>query len=131
MEKVVALCAHAAEGADVLVVEGLVPEAGMVYSTRVNALMAKALDAELVLVGSTRGGSPDDVANSVAIAARAYGEADGERRVSCMLNRVTARSAVAGSTRAWTTPPSRRRSSSPTRRRYARRGCAPSGSSRR
>ncbi len=48
MERVVALCAHAAEGADVLVVAGMWPEPGMVHSSRVNALMLKALDAELV-----------------------------------------------------------------------------------
>src|SRR5919204_5973 len=50
MERVVALCNRAAEGADVLVVAGMWPEPGMVHSSRVNALMLKALDAELVLV---------------------------------------------------------------------------------
>jgi phosphate acetyltransferase len=86
MERVVALCARAAEGADVLVVEGMAPEPGMVYSTRVDALMLKALDAELVLVASPRGERPSELADAVAIAAHGYGVAGG--RVGCVLNRV-------------------------------------------
>src|SRR5512138_610869 len=88
MEKVVALCARAAEGADVLVVAGMWPEPGMVHSSRVNALMLKALDAELVVVGSPGGETPAELANAVAIAARGLGGfADGERTY-CFLNRV-------------------------------------------
>ncbi len=89
MERVVALCTRAAEGADVLVVEGMAPEPGHVYSTRVNALMLKALDAELVLVGSPRGETPADLANAVAIAARGLGADLDGRGVDCILNRVT------------------------------------------
>jgi BioD-like phosphotransacetylase family protein len=45
----------------------------MVHATRVNALMLKALDAELVLVAAPRSKDPDDTASAVAIAARGYG----------------------------------------------------------
>ena len=90
MEHVVALCATAGEGADVLVVEGMVPESGMVYSSRVNALMLKALDAELILVASPRDETPSQAAAAVAIAARGYGAPDPERTVACILNRVAA-----------------------------------------
>jgi phosphate acetyltransferase len=88
MEQVVAICNKASEGADVLVVEGMVPETGMVYSSRVNALMMKALDAELVLVASPRDQSPTEVADAVAIAARGYGPLAEGQTVSCVLNRV-------------------------------------------
>ncbi len=88
MERVVALCARAAEGADVLVVAGMWPEPGMVHSTRVNALMLKALDAELVLVGSPRGETPSELANAMAIAARGLGGLGDGAPVSCFLNRV-------------------------------------------
>jgi phosphate acetyltransferase len=95
MERVVALCSRAAEGADVLVVAGMWPEPGMVHSSRVNALMLKALDAELVLVGSPRGETPAELANAMAIAARGLGGfADGEP-VSCFLNRVTPNASTA------------------------------------
>lgn len=72
MEQVVALCQRAAAGADVLVVEGLVPDTGMVHATRVNALMCKALDAELVLVTAPAGLPPATVIEGARIAANAF-----------------------------------------------------------
>jgi phosphate acetyltransferase len=95
MERVVALCARAAEGADVLVVAGMWPEAGMVHSTRVNALMLRALDAELVLVGSPRGETPAELADAMAIAARGLGGLGDGAQVSCFLNRVAPNAAAA------------------------------------
>ncbi|WP_242345197.1 phosphate acetyltransferase [Anaeromyxobacter terrae] len=97
MERVVALCARAAEGSDVLVVEGMAPEPGMVYSTRVNGLMLKALDAELVVVGSPRGETPAELANAVAIAARGLGADVDAGAVDCVLNRVTGSTAEGAS----------------------------------
>ena len=88
MEQVVAVCTGAAEHADVLVVEGMVPESGMVYSTRVNALMMKALDSELILVASPRDASPGEIAEAVAIAARGYGPLREGQVVGAVLNRV-------------------------------------------
>ncbi len=95
MERVVALCNGAAEGADVLVVEGMRPEPGIIYSSRVNGLMLRALDAELVLVGSPRGESPGELAHALAIAARGYGVLGSDRPVGCILNRVTVGAAAA------------------------------------
>ncbi|HET9597060.1 MAG TPA: phosphate acetyltransferase [Anaeromyxobacteraceae bacterium] len=95
MERVVALCAQAAEGADVLVVAGMWPEPGMVHSTRVNALMLKALDAELVLVGSPRGETPAELAGAMAIAARGLGGLADGTPVSCFLNRVVPHASAA------------------------------------
>ena len=89
MERVVALCSQAGEMADVLVVAGMWPEPGMVHSTRVNALMLRALDAELVVVGSPRGETPTEIANAMAIAARGLGGFADGGTVSCILNRVT------------------------------------------
>jgi phosphate acetyltransferase len=97
MEAVVAVCGAAAEGADVLVVEGMVPETGNVYSTRVNALMMKALDSELVLVGSAREQDAAGMANAVAIAARGFGPLDEGRTVGCVLNRVCGQGVVPAS----------------------------------
>jgi phosphate acetyltransferase len=88
MEHVVALCTGAAERADVLVVEGMVPEAGMVWATRVNALMLRALDAELILVAAPRGQTAAEVADGVAIAARGYGPLAEGRSIDAILNRV-------------------------------------------
>jgi len=72
----------------VLIVEGMNPEAGMVHATRVNALMLKALDAELVLVAAPRSQNPAETAEVLAIAARGYGALPEGRQVGCVLNRV-------------------------------------------
>lgn len=88
MEHVVATCGAADPHAEVLVLEGLTPEAGMLHSSRVNALMMKALDAELVLVASPCNETPEEMASVVAIVARGYGALAEGRTVGCILNRV-------------------------------------------
>jgi phosphate acetyltransferase len=88
MEKVVEAAGKAGQDADVLIVEGMIPEAGMVHASRVNALMLKALDAELVLVASPVNQTPSEVAEAVTIAARGYGALAEGRTVGCILNRV-------------------------------------------
>jgi phosphate acetyltransferase len=72
LEMVTAKCLAAAEGFDVLVVEGMVPTEETVYATRINTLVAKALDAEVVLVATPHGLDPHRFADVVAIAANAY-----------------------------------------------------------
>jgi len=88
MEEVVALCSAAAEHADVLVVEGMVPEPGMVFSSRVNALVKKALDAELVLVAAPSNQTPEELSHALSIAARGFGEADEGTQYCCVINRI-------------------------------------------
>ena len=88
MEHVVEVAARAAEGADVLIAEGMSPESGSVYSSRVNALMLRALDAELLFVASPADQSPEEVAGSVAITARGFGALTEGHPVGCLLNRV-------------------------------------------
>ncbi len=90
LERVVAVCNRAAEGADVLVVEGIIPESGVGYSMRVNALMLKALDAELVLVGAPSDQGPAELADAISIAARGFGDLGEGRLPNCILNRVPA-----------------------------------------
>lgn len=98
LERVVALCNDAAKGADVLVVAGMEPEPGIVWATRMNNLMLKALDAELVLVGAPTGEGPADAASAVAIAAAGYAPLPEGRVVGAILNRVTKHAGDARST---------------------------------
>ena len=88
MEHVVELAGRASVGADVLIVEGMNPEPGMVHASRVNDLMLKALDAELVLVAAPRSQDAGEVADAIAIAAHGYGPQPEGREVRCILNRV-------------------------------------------
>ena len=88
MEHVVEIAGKAGVGADVLIVEGMNPEPGIVHASRVNELMLKALDAELVFVAAPRSQNATEVADAIAIAARGYGALAEGRQVSCILNRV-------------------------------------------
>lgn len=86
LEEVVKICNRASEGADVLVVEGMVPEPGIAYSMRVNNLMHRALDADLVLVGAPADRKPAELADAMAIAARGFGDLGEGRQAGCIIN---------------------------------------------
>jgi phosphate acetyltransferase len=88
MEHVVEIAGKAGVGADVLIVEGMNPEPGIMHASRVNELMLKALDAELVFVAAPRSKNAMEVADAIAIAARGYGPLPEGRQVGCILNRV-------------------------------------------
>ncbi|MFN7986974.1 MAG: phosphate acetyltransferase [Thermoanaerobaculia bacterium] len=96
MERVVAIADQAGEDVEVLVVQGMHPEMGMVHSSRVNALMLKALDAELVLVAAPADQTAAEVAETIAIAARGYGALSDGRSVGAILNRVCERKGEPG-----------------------------------
>lgn len=96
MEEVVAAL-EPLSACDVVVVEGLVPSPDRVWSARVDTAMAKALDADVLLVadggtdhGTTdHGGNPDDhLADAVAIAAAPYRSGERARIAGCVVNRV-------------------------------------------
>ncbi len=60
LEDLIGLCLRAAEGVDVLVVEGLHVEAIHPFTPRLNAEIARGLKAEIVLVASGRSGHAID-----------------------------------------------------------------------
>ncbi len=88
MERVVSAFNSIAGDRDVIVVEGMIPGPEITYSTQINVAIAKALDAELVLVGTPLHDDPVKVADTIDIAARAYGEVTGDAVRSCILNKV-------------------------------------------
>lgn len=94
MEEVVTLGEPVLSGHDVVVVEGLVPSADLVYSSRVNLALAKALDADVVLVGTpsddgaSEDGNPERLAETMAIAGRSYRAGEHVRVVAAVVNRL-------------------------------------------
>lgn len=74
-------------GADVVVVEGLVPDEAKIYSARVNRLMAEALDADLVLVGIGGDREVREQVEDLEIVGQGYQE-KGVRIAGCILTRV-------------------------------------------
>ncbi|MGN6636454.1 MAG: phosphate acetyltransferase, partial [Oryzihumus sp.] len=87
MEDVVAAGEVAAHGHEVLIVEGLVPGPGLVYSGRVNQALAQALDADVVLVGAAGDQPPTSVAKTTEIAALPYRAGDRDRVIGVVINR--------------------------------------------
>jgi phosphate acetyltransferase len=88
MEDVVAASEPVVSAHDVVVVEGLVPGSGHVYSSRVNLALAKALDADVLLVGAPTDEDPDHLAETMAIAARTYRAGEHGRVVGAVANRL-------------------------------------------
>ena len=88
MEDVVAAGEPVVSSHDVVVVEGLVPGSGLVYSGRANLALAKALDADVLLVGAMTGADIDGLAETMAIAARTYRAGEHDRVVGAVANRL-------------------------------------------
>jgi len=88
MEEVVTLAEPVLAAHDVVVVEGLVPSSDLVYSSRVNLALAKAIDADVVLVGAPAEEDPERLAETMAIAGRGYRAGEQARVVGAVVNRL-------------------------------------------
>jgi len=83
LEKIVAACQPVHERSDIVVVEGLSPSPSKLYASGLNQALAKALDADVILVGNWpvldpgRGESPRDHRRTD----RARPRRDGRRRI--------------------------------------------------
>jgi phosphate acetyltransferase len=82
--EVLATAAPVLRGHDVVVVEGLKPGPGLVYASRVNAALARALDADVLLVGAPADDAVEHLAETIAITAATYDE---DRIVGTVVNR--------------------------------------------
>jgi phosphate acetyltransferase len=88
MEDVVEASEPLVSGHEVVVVEGLVPGSELVYSGRVNLALAKALDADVLLVGAPSDAGLESLAETVAIAARPYRAGERDRVSGALVNRL-------------------------------------------
>ncbi len=91
MERVVAAVSVVLAARDVVIVEGLVPGPDQVYSQRVNLALAKALDADVVLVAAVGEERADEVAADAAIVAGTYRAGEDVRVVGVVVNRLPSR----------------------------------------
>jgi phosphate acetyltransferase len=88
LEKIVAAWVPIYDKSDVVVVEGLRLEASELYATSLNQELARALDAEVLLVGSwpRKPHGVGDLAEQLAIAAGEYNSAENVRVVGCVIH---------------------------------------------
>ena len=76
LEDLVAAVEIAGTGCDAVVVEGLIPDAGLQIASRLNAAMARAFAATLIPVLSGKGHDPAALATIVDLAMRQFAEGD-------------------------------------------------------
>ncbi len=93
MEEIVANFDRVCTGADVVIVEGMVPTRAAPYVTRLNSEIAKTLNAKVILVGQRSGEETlNDVTDHLNIAADIYGGLNGKNILGYVLNKVDSES---------------------------------------
>ncbi len=90
MEEVISIAQTSGEEADVLIVEGLVPVADENYIAELNRNMAKALDADVILVAAKNQDSTAQLNERIKMTASLFGGVHHKRVVGCILNKVGA-----------------------------------------
>lgn len=90
MELVLASAEPVLAGHDIVIVEGLVPSGDQTYSGRLNLAMAKALDADVLMVGSALRRTPEHVADRMAATESAYRVGEYHRVIGAVVNRIPA-----------------------------------------
>jgi phosphate acetyltransferase len=98
MEQVIAGAGAVVTAHDVVIVEGLAPGPDLAYAHRVNVALAKAFDADVLLVGSVgnassgNGGADEDpvehLAETMAITAQTYRAQEHDRVIGAVVNRL-------------------------------------------
>ncbi|MCE8019426.1 phosphate acetyltransferase [Halomonas sp. MCCC 1A11036] len=93
MEQVIELFDQTMDGhdgttPDLIVVEGVVPTAHGTYATQLNAQLAHALNARIVLVGSGDAAAPGALAEQLDMHAQAFGGVGSTRTLGCILMRM-------------------------------------------
>jgi phosphate acetyltransferase len=87
MEKIVAAWEPTYETSDVVVVEGLSPGPRRLYASSLNQALARALDADVLLVGSWPEDADEDaLAEQFAIAASGYVSGEQARVIGCVVH---------------------------------------------
>lgn len=90
LEDVIGLCQRSGQEVDILVVEGLVPQANSPFIQRLNIQIANALDSDIVLVAAKNQLSDAELSQQIGVTASFYRSGDDERVVGCILNKVGA-----------------------------------------
>jgi len=90
LEEIVEQANIAQNNNDILVIEGLVPTRQQQYTSRLNNMIAKALDAEVVFVTAPGNDSATQQKERIEIACQAFGGTDAERILGCIVNKINA-----------------------------------------
>lgn len=88
MEEIVALIRGSFGDSEVVVVEGLIPTHEHPYADQLNAAIAEALDAEVLLVTRLGNGGVAELDDRLEMTARPFGTLDDPKMVGAIINRI-------------------------------------------
>lgn len=88
LEEIVGRYQQVAEDRDVVIVEGMVPTRHASYAARVNAHLARSLDAEVILVSAPEDETVTELADRLEIQAQLFGGPDDPKVLGVILNKV-------------------------------------------
>jgi phosphate acetyltransferase len=88
MEQAIAAAEPVIAGHDVVVVEGLSTGPDLSYAGRMNVALAKAFDADVLLVGTLGDDSVEHLADTMMITAQTYRASEHDRVIGAVVNRV-------------------------------------------
>ncbi|MCK5894250.1 MAG: phosphate acetyltransferase [Endozoicomonadaceae bacterium] len=88
LEIVVSQLAQAAQDADVVVVEGLISSQTMPYAERLNADIARSLNADIIIVHAPHNETPQDIADKLLLTADTFGGTANPNVIGYILNKV-------------------------------------------
>jgi phosphate acetyltransferase len=86
LEDVIALHDEVSRDCDVVLIEGLVPDRSEPYTAKLNAEMAKALNAEVILVASGRNRSPAQIQSELKLQVGIFGGSQANL-MGCIINK--------------------------------------------
>lgn len=99
MEEIIARSNECAKDTETLIVEGLVQTRNHPFADDVNYGIAKALDADIILVATPGNDSPTALMNRLEIAYNSWGGAKNKRLIGAMVNKIGAPVDESGRTR--------------------------------
>jgi phosphate acetyltransferase len=88
LEQVIAAAEPVIARHDVVIVEGLAAGPGLNYAGRMNVALAKAFDADVLLVGTANGAPFERLAETMAITAQTFRASEHDRVIGAVVNRV-------------------------------------------
>lgn len=87
-EQIIAAFTECSSHADVVIIEGLVPEQSSQYATTINVETARNLNADVILVASPGQMTPSELDRHLNIASRHYAAPEDPEVIGCILNKV-------------------------------------------
>src|SRR5690625_4249585 len=99
LAEVVGRFQQVATGADVVIVEGVADAAVALAVEHLNAAIAQALDAEVILVGAIGQGTVKEFCQRLELSSALYGGPEAERVLGCIVNMLGAPGGVCGGNR--------------------------------